>query len=38
VIMLSCNTSTLANSFANGRPFLKTLLQMANIPPPSETC
>jgi phospholipid/cholesterol/gamma-HCH transport system substrate-binding protein len=38
MVMLSCQTATLANGFANGRPFLRTLLQLTNIPSNSEIC
>lgn len=37
-IMLTCQTATLANGFANGRPFLRTLLQLANIPTVGQIC
>jgi phospholipid/cholesterol/gamma-HCH transport system substrate-binding protein len=37
-IMLTCQTATLANGFAGGRPFLRTLLQLANIPTVGQTC
>jgi phospholipid/cholesterol/gamma-HCH transport system substrate-binding protein len=38
IVQLTCQSATLANGFANGRPFLKTLLQVANIPSNSEIC
>jgi len=38
MVMVSCNSTSLANGFANGRPFLKTLLQVTNIPTPGEVC
>jgi len=37
-VMLTCHTAGLANGFANGRPFLRTLLQLTNIPSTSEIC
>ena len=37
-VMLTCQTATLANGFANGRPFLRALLQLTNIPSNSEIC
>jgi phospholipid/cholesterol/gamma-HCH transport system substrate-binding protein len=38
LVMLTCHTAGLANGFANGRPFLRTLLQVANIPSTQEIC
>jgi phospholipid/cholesterol/gamma-HCH transport system substrate-binding protein len=38
MVMLTCQTASLANGFANGRPFLRTLLQLTNIPSNSEIC
>ena len=38
IVQLTCHTAGLANGFANGRPFLRTLLQLANIPSTSEIC
>jgi phospholipid/cholesterol/gamma-HCH transport system substrate-binding protein len=37
-ILLTCQTATLANGFANGRPFLRTLLQLTNIPTVGQIC
>ena len=37
-ILLTCQTATLANGFANGRPFLRTLLQLTNIPTTGQIC
>jgi phospholipid/cholesterol/gamma-HCH transport system substrate-binding protein len=38
IVQLTCQTATLANGFANGRPFLRALLQVSNIPSNSEIC
>jgi phospholipid/cholesterol/gamma-HCH transport system substrate-binding protein len=38
IVMLTCHSAGLANGFANGRPFLRTLLQLTNIPASSEIC
>jgi phospholipid/cholesterol/gamma-HCH transport system substrate-binding protein len=38
IVQLTCQTATLANGFANGRPFLRTLLQVSNIPSNTEIC
>lgn len=38
MVMLTCQTASLANGFANGRPFLRALLQLTNIPSNSEIC
>jgi phospholipid/cholesterol/gamma-HCH transport system substrate-binding protein len=38
VILLSCNTADLANGFAGGRPFLRTLLQVTRAPTEDEAC
>jgi phospholipid/cholesterol/gamma-HCH transport system substrate-binding protein len=38
MVLLSCNTSFLADGFAGGREFLRTLLQVINIPAPSKAC
>jgi phospholipid/cholesterol/gamma-HCH transport system substrate-binding protein len=37
-VMLSCQTASLAEGFANGRPFLSTLLNLTNIPSTTEIC
>jgi phospholipid/cholesterol/gamma-HCH transport system substrate-binding protein len=37
-VLLTCQTATLANGFANGRPFLRALLQLTNIPTVGQTC
>jgi phospholipid/cholesterol/gamma-HCH transport system substrate-binding protein len=37
-ILLTCQTATLANGFANGRPFLRALLQLTNIPTTGQIC
>jgi len=37
-VLLTCQTATLANGFANGRPFLRTLLQLTNIPTVGQIC
>lgn len=36
LVMLSCNASNLASGFALTRPYLQTLLEVANVPKPSE--
>jgi phospholipid/cholesterol/gamma-HCH transport system substrate-binding protein len=38
IVMLTCHSAGLANGFANGRPFLRTLLQVTNIPSNKEIC
>lgn len=37
-ILLTCQTAGLANGFANGRPFLRALLQLTNIPTTGQVC
>jgi phospholipid/cholesterol/gamma-HCH transport system substrate-binding protein len=37
-ILLTCHTAGLANGFANGRPFLRALLQLTNIPTTGQIC
>jgi phospholipid/cholesterol/gamma-HCH transport system substrate-binding protein len=37
-LLLTCQTATLANGFANGRPFLRTLLQLTNIATSGQIC
>ncbi len=36
LVMLTCNASNLGFGFANTRPFLKTLLEVANVPNPKS--
>lgn len=36
LVMVSCNASDLGYGFGNARPFLKTLLEVAGIPRPTE--
>jgi phospholipid/cholesterol/gamma-HCH transport system substrate-binding protein len=38
LVLLSCNTADLANGFAGGRPFLRTLLQVTRAPTKDEAC
>ena len=38
LVMLSCNTAGLANGFANGRPFLRSLLSLTRAPTPAQAC
>jgi phospholipid/cholesterol/gamma-HCH transport system substrate-binding protein len=38
LLLMSCHTATLANGFAGGRPFLKTVIQAVNLPPPASIC
>jgi phospholipid/cholesterol/gamma-HCH transport system substrate-binding protein len=38
LVLLSCNTASLADGFALARPFLKTLQQATNVPMHEEIC